>query len=366
MSKHAASLFVKFFLIPVFLLGLTVGISSAAEFYLRAGTAQLTMPDNEVVTVWGFAFDADNDFGTVDGTVTSPGPLLEVPPGDSILTIHLKNDLPEAISLVIPGQIATMTPVFFTDGQGRQRVRSFTHETGPGATGTYTWTNFKPGTYLYMSGTHPAVQVQMGLYSVAKKDFANGMAYPGITHDREGILLFSEVDPVLHAAVANNDFGPGKSVTSTIDYAPKYFLFNGQADLILTGIVPTLALGEKVLVRLLNAGLITRVPALQGSYMTLLAEDGNVSPYPVQKRFALSLAAGKTMDVMVMPTAAGRLSLFDRRGFVSLGATGTGATPTQPPVPGLPLPPTSGTTIQTPVLTGGGGGGGCFISTLLF
>ena len=99
--------------------------------------------------------------------------------------------------------------------------------------------------------------------------------------------------------------------------------------------------------------------------MTLLAEDGNVLPYPVEKRFAFTLDAGKTIDVMVTPAAAVRLSLFDRRGFISLGATGTGATPTQPPVPGLPLPPTSGTTVQAPAPSGGGGGG-CFISTLGF
>ena len=37
-------------------------------------------------------------------------------------------------------------------------------ETPVAGTGVYTWTSLKAGTYLYQSGTHPGVQVQMGLY----------------------------------------------------------------------------------------------------------------------------------------------------------------------------------------------------------
>ena len=44
--------------------------------------------------------------------------------------------------------------------------------------GIYSWTNMKPGTYLYQSGTHPQVQVQMGLYGGVKKDFATGRPIP--------------------------------------------------------------------------------------------------------------------------------------------------------------------------------------------
>ncbi|MBW2623593.1 MAG: hypothetical protein JRD68_11865, partial [Deltaproteobacteria bacterium] len=114
-------------LVLMLLIGLT-GTSSAVEFYLRAGTATITMPDGVSVTMWGFALDTDNDFATVDGTITSPGPVLVVPANDTVLTIHLKNDLTEEASIVIPGLLASMTPVFFTDGMGRQRVRSFTQQ----------------------------------------------------------------------------------------------------------------------------------------------------------------------------------------------------------------------------------------------
>jgi FtsP/CotA-like multicopper oxidase with cupredoxin domain len=356
--------------LAVCLLTVCAGAASAAEFYLRADVRDLTMPDNTVVTVWGFALDADNNFATVDGAVTSPGPMLTVPIADTTLTINLKNNLPEPVSLVIPGQIATMAPVFFNDAQGRRRVKSFTAEApANGGEATYTWTNFRPGTYLYQSGSHAAVQVQMGLFGGVKKEAATGQAYTGITHDNEAILFLSEIDPALHAAVAGGTYGPGLAMTSTVDYAPKYFLVNGQAEYTMTGVVPTIAVGSRVLVRFLNAGLLTRVPLLLGSSMTVLAEDGNLGPYPTLQRDALTLLAGKTMDVMITPETGGTMmSLFDRRGYVSLGTTNGGGTSTGQEIHGLAAPPTTGTVVSGGGGSsggGGGGGGGCFISTLL-
>ena len=38
-----------------------------------------------------------------------------------------------------------------------------------------------PGTYLYQSGSHPAVQVQMGLYGGVTSDAAAGEVYSGVT-----------------------------------------------------------------------------------------------------------------------------------------------------------------------------------------
>jgi FtsP/CotA-like multicopper oxidase with cupredoxin domain len=235
-----------------------MGAAEAAEFHLRAEAFTIVMPDGEAVAMWGFALDTDGDFATTEGAATSPGPVLEVPEGDATLTIVLKNNLSVPLSLVIPGQISVMSPVFAVDDQGRERVRSFTHETAPGDEGTYTWDNFKPGTFLYQSGTHPAVQVQMGLYGAAFKDTAQFQAYSDAAtrYNWQGVLVLSEVDPLLHGAVAADDYGPGKSITSTVDYAPRYFLYNGDPNPQVMNIgSPVAAVGNKILVRLLNAGL---------------------------------------------------------------------------------------------------------------
>lgn len=281
----------------------------AAEFFLRADITMKIMPDGRMVHMWGFALDSA--FEAHDGDVSVPGPVLTIEPGDPNLIIHLENNLPEPVSIVIPGQITTMAPVKFTDAQGRKRIRSFTHEAEPNnaLVVDYVWTGLKPGTYLYHSGSHSAVQVQMGLYGCMKKDFAAGQTYDGIGYDNDIVLVFSEVDPDLHDAVQADDYGPGKSVTSTIDFTPRYFLINGEAY---NGQAPVSIgqVNDQVLLRLVNAGIETHVPFLQYLRGLVVAEDGY--PYSYQKDLcAITLPAAKTKDVMVTSTTAGTYALYD-------------------------------------------------------
>ena len=270
-------------------LPLMAGNAAAITYNLVAMPFNKTMPDGTSVPMWGFALDGTSCPAVPPDTCPAsvPGPALVVEPGDTSLTINLRNALTgpgaEPVSIVIPGQLATMSPVKFTDSQGRQRVRSFTAEAVVGGSQSYTWNNLKPGTYLYHSGTHPQVQVQMGLYGAMTHDAVTGLAYPGVPYTNKVTLLFSEVDPVLHAAVAAGRYGvpvpdplplgltAADYPSSTIDYAPKYFLINGQdlSD-------ESLALaagnaGQTTRLRLLNAGLQSRSPVLQGHHMRLVA-----------------------------------------------------------------------------------------------
>ena len=59
------------------------------------------------------------------------------------------------------------------------------------------------------------------------------------------------------------------------------------------------------------------------------------------------------MDVMVTPETAGvTMSLFDRRGYTSLGTANGGGTQTGQVIPGLAAPPTTGTTVQVKAAVG--------------
>jgi FtsP/CotA-like multicopper oxidase with cupredoxin domain len=193
---------------------------------------------------------------------------------------------------------------------------SLTHETPPGNTVQvdYVWTNIKPGTYLYQSGTHQAVQVQMGLYGAVKKNAAFNQAYssPLTAHNKEVVLVFSEIDPALHNAVATNNYGPAKAITSTINYSPKYFLVNGQPFSYGRSPISAGNPGQRILLRFLNAGLKDHVLILQGTYMTVFSEDGNLFPYSKQQ-YSLVLPAGKTKDSVIIPSSAGYIPLYDRR-----------------------------------------------------
>lgn len=311
--------------------------ASAIEYWLRAEPLIVTMPGAVDVPMWGYALDGASCAAVPPATCQAsvPGPALTVPVGDPLLIVHLKNNLPASTSIVIPGQVATMVPVKFDDGTGRQRVRSFTHETlAGGGTADYSWTSMKPGTYLYHSGTHPQVQVQMGLYGGVKKDFSAGEAYPGVTYGNEVTLLYSEVDPALHAAVAGGTYGTASGPTSTLNYQPKYFLINGKAFVKpVAGDPPvpalaTLTAGQTTLLRFINAGLQTHVPVINGMTMRLVAEDGNPYPWPANPReqYSVMLPAAKTIDAIIAPLAvagsgATRYPVYDRR----MGLSNNGA-----------------------------------------
>jgi hypothetical protein len=201
-------------------------------------------------------------------------------------------------------------------------VRSFDAEAAPNGTADYTWSNVKPGTYLYQSGTQVQVQVQMGLYGALSKNAVDAdalggvraQAYMGATYgyDNQATLLYSEIDPAMHDAVANGSYGPSGTVTSTFNYAPKYFLINGQPYPINAVIAPSGNQGATLL-RLLNAGLVTHVPMIQGTHWTVMAEDGKPYPYSASQYTAL-LPAAKTLDVMLTPDVGGaRYAILDRR-----------------------------------------------------
>ena len=203
--------------------------------------------------------------------------------------------------------------MFFTDAQGRQRAQSFAAETAPAAVGVYTWNSVRSGSFLYQSGSHPAVQVQMGLYGAVKKDFALNQAYADVNsaYDLEQILFFSEIDAGLHGAVASGTYGlPNSTYITTIDYKPRWFLVNGSqyttAQTVVAGVGT-----ERVLLRMYNGGIKPHTAELLGLYMTIFAEDGSAYPFP-RKQYEGFMAPGQTLDAVVTRPGPGVFHVCDR------------------------------------------------------
>lgn len=296
---------------------LALAVAAAPSFaqatYNLAAVQTSTTIGSQVITMWGYVLDT----GSCPG-VPAPwgvGPTLSANPGET-LTINLRNCLSEDVSIFIPGQYKPLSPVMEnTDGTGRLRATSFDTPTTPGMVGTYQWFGLEAGSYLYHSGTHPQVQVQMGLYGALTVG-----AYAGVATDVA--LVYSEIDPALHAAVAGGTYGT-PAYPSTFDYQPKYFLINGKSHPDTSPIA--LATGQDALLRFVNAGLKTHVPTLEGGlYMDLVAEDGSLYPYP-RVQYGFELGAGKTIDALLSVGEAGTYPLYDRDlHLTNAAATGGG------------------------------------------
>lgn len=287
-------------------------VRAATDVWLVAQPFTRVMGDGLSVPMWGYAL-ADPGFANIQPPA-APGPFLTVT--SAPLTIHLRNDLTVPVSIMIPALPVEMAPVRFTDATGRQRIRSFTAETAPGATGTYVFTNLRDGTFLYTSGTHIQVQQQMGLYGGLKIETTPGQAYPGIGYDVEQVFIYSEIDPNLHAAVAGGLYGT-PDYPSTMDYRPGYYLINGAAYSPLGGSSISGGAGQTVLARFLNAGLRPKVPQVLDGYLTLVAENGFRYPH-AKIQYSALVSPGKTVDATVTFITAGSLPLLDRIGYATL------------------------------------------------
>ena len=297
--------------------------SRAATVVLHTGTVDKTMPDGSTITMWGFGE------GVGPGPVTVPGPAIQVDPLDTTLNIELHNYLPEAVSVVIPGQKPALGSIGNPDRvpTDLRRARSFTTEAGLSdgtipTTANYSWT-VQPGTYLYHSGSHAAVQVQMGLYGAVTKNAVSATEpYTGSTVASQVTLLYSEIDPAVHQAVATGTYGPGLAMTSTIRSKAKYYLINGEAFNPVTHLPAPIAAGtpgSTVLLRFLNAGLDYHVPILANNDLRLIAEDGNLYNF-ASDSYAVELAPMKTKDALWVSAPAGTFALYDRRLGLSNGA----------------------------------------------
>jgi uncharacterized repeat protein (TIGR01451 family) len=339
---------------------------------LTAQRATTPLRDGTAAPMWGYC-----PTGSCASQWTT-GPTIVANAGET-LQITLTNGLPVPTSLVVLGLVGGglgspvmmdspvhagqnnttfpgngAAPAPFIPPAQAQRVRSFGTEVAAGASATLTWTNLKPGTYLYETGTLPSLQAPMGLYGALVVNASPGVAYPGVPFDDDAALLFSEMDPVQNAAVdaaalAGTDVNlrfndplcaatattPSTCYPAAVNYTPTCFFINGRPFDVLDPQGSAVQLADtasyssgNLLVRLLNAGSRTHTPSIVGLQMSLVAEDGNPAPGNPKLQGEVLLTAGKTHDALVRPAGAApsyapaTYPLFDR----SLALTSAGHT----------------------------------------
>jgi FtsP/CotA-like multicopper oxidase with cupredoxin domain len=272
-------------------------------FNLVAKTGYVDTPDGNSILMWSYA----NADAPDNGHFQFPGPVLCAAQGETVV-VHLSNILPEATSIMFPGQD---DHVVATGGSAGLLT---TEAAATSGTVTYTFTAGSPGTYLYESGSDVAKQIEMGLYGalVVRPTIGAGYAYNAATQfdpSREYLLLLSEIDPDLHHAVETN---------KTYDFNAlhnRYFAINGREfpDTIQdngTGLLPNQPYGALVriqpntasnplpaLVRMINVGALNHPFHPHGNHTTQIAQDGRlVAP---SEHFAETIGSGQTEDYLL-------------------------------------------------------------------
>lgn len=350
------------------------GAAHAKAYYLQAQRTVINY-DGTDVPMWAYA-ECDSTYTTC-GEATVPGPALTVKENQN-LVVWVRNELTVGdnttpvpfdggmTSFTVSGMrlVANQGPVFWGaedfdpagDAAQPRRVRSMTHETAFGAQERYLWRAFagnanraselKPGTYIYHSATHPAVQVQMGLYGpLTVLPATNGDVYPLVQADASADIFYSEVDANFHNDVDSGNYDPSPASTaartSAIDYLPTHYLVNGKpkAESVFA---PTLddpqsggtaggSFDQTTLVRFRSAALRTHVPMVtNGEQLDIVAEtaepyyfpanDPNPTKVTPRRQSTVLLPALTTADAILVGGKEGGNLIVDR----ALGGSASG------------------------------------------
>jgi hypothetical protein len=308
-SWHAAALPVGFAKIGMICTPGTVS-GSTHTFNLVAKTGYIETPDGNSVFMWSYA----NADAPDNGHFQSPGPVL-CATQDETVVVNLTNTLPEASSVVFPGQQGV------TASGGAPGL--FTPEAAPsGGTVSYTFTASSPGSYLYESGSDIAKQVEMGLYGAlvvrptAGANFAYGDPSTSFDPSREYVLLLADIDPFLHHAVetgATYDFNSrnnryftinGRSFPDTIQDNGSALLPNQPYGALVRVQPNTAANTQPAMIRLINAGVDNHPFHPHGNHTTQIAQDGRLLTSPTgapayTEHFGETIGAGQTEDFLL-------------------------------------------------------------------
>jgi manganese oxidase len=258
-------------------------------FHLYATDGYLETADGRTLYIWGYSLE------NRPGSATLPGPLLEVNEGD-IVKITLTNIGPSKEG------VHHVPHTIHLHGLDVNQENDGVPDTAPpvrvGQSFTYVFEATHAGTYWYHCHVDTVEHLTMGMYGALIVHAANGAQTAwtgGPAYDRAYTLLLSEVDPEWSQAIAED-----RSAELT-RYEPRYFMINGKsfpATMDDPETHPSGYLGERVLIRLINAGYQWRSMHLHGFHFEVIASDGRPLPQPYLKD-TLSIAPGERYDILV-------------------------------------------------------------------
>lgn len=244
-------------------------IADGKNFTLTAQASHLEVQDGKTLSVWTF-------------NNSVPGPQIRVKQGDTV-KVTLKNSLPEPVSIHWHGY-----PVpFDMDGIPGMTQNAVL----PGKSFTYEFKATIPGTYWYHSHQDSVNQVDRGLYGSFIVEPQDDKI------DKDYTLVLDEW--VSSGAMGTMDMNKtDKSKMNMGDDMSMYDLYtmNGKTGSAIDKL--SVKNGDKVRIRLINAGFISHQMHLHGQDFKVTATDGQPVNNPqILKDTLLSVAPGERYDI---------------------------------------------------------------------
>lgn len=273
--------------------------------YVREGW--VTMPTGEQVWVYGYT-DQSN------GAPTVPGPTITANVGDKV-NIKLVNDLdPTKTGLQILGDGHTihMHGMDIDTANDGDWMSDLTQPVEPGFSFTYSFVAKEAGTYWYHCHQEALEHTQMGMYGALVIRPVGGVgAYDdGPAFDKEYTIVLSDMDSKLHQGMYEY-YTNGAAYPDWRKFQANYFLMNGKSapeSMTDANTAISAKLGQKIFVRLINAGTMAYSLHLHGFHFQVVATDGRLLPKPYLKD-TLPIAPGERYDILFTADQPGLYAL---------------------------------------------------------
>ncbi|WP_409254067.1 multicopper oxidase domain-containing protein [Bacillus sp. SCS-153A] len=255
----------------------TEKVEKQKEFTISATEEDWEISANRTIKAW-----------TYNGTV--PGEEIRVKKGD-YLKVKLENHLSEPVTIHWHGVILP-NPMDGVAGITQNAVQ-------PGESFTYEFQAKEEGTYWYHSHQQSSNQVDKGLYGAFIVEDTEK------TYDTDKVLIFDEwaLDGSdgegmmgnmgnMMGGMMNGDMGEGDMDTNMM-YST--LSMNGKSGSAVTPL--EVREGERVRLRLINAGYAKRTLAFNGQTYKMVANDGNEVKEGAETNQLLEIAPGERIDV---------------------------------------------------------------------
>ncbi len=249
------------------------------EFTLTAAEIDWELQPGTTVRAWAY-----------NGQV--PGPEIRVREGDHV-RITLINHLPVPTTIHWHG-VNVQPAMDGPAGLNQAPVE-------PGQSFVYEFTATPAGTRWYHSHTDVATQVMLGLYGSFIIEPRHAQHY-----DQDDTIVLSEWDAELTPAVAEGlqPRGPRDQTLRGGELGADYFLFYCKMH---EAIPPSVVKeGDRVLLRLINAGTLAHPFHIHGHSFKIVATDGNPVPEAAQiTKDTVFIAPGERYDIVFVANNPG-------------------------------------------------------------
>jgi FtsP/CotA-like multicopper oxidase with cupredoxin domain len=260
-------------------LGSSASEPELKEFHLVAKETEVELQPGLKVKAW-----------TYNGTM--PGPEIRVNEGDHV-RVTLTNELPTATTIHFHG-VDLPNNMDGPAGLSQAPVE-------PGESFVYDFIATPGGTRWYHTHTDVSSQILLGLYGafIVEPKHAEKV-------DRDYTYILTEWDAELtpDVALGNQPRGERDKTLRGGEYGTDYFLMNGKMNDAISPIVVTE--GDKVRIRLINAGNVPHPFHIHGHSFKIVATDGNPVPEAAQiTKDTVLVAPGERYDIEFMANNPG-------------------------------------------------------------